>query len=502
MRLPQLVKSKAGFLGGEKTSDHDYTDLERHFAELEREAKKLNEDATRFKDSTIALLNAQCSLGGYLQELYTPLHNKASADEKKQYHDNYPEAKATVAEYSTIVTVLRDAITPEIEEVELRVVKPSEELLDVLKKVRKMCTKRDHKVLDFDRHRATAKKLKDKKERTLNEEKALYKTETLLEQATQEYEFYNELLKEELPKLFEYQARYIEPLFQTFYYIQLNVFYVLQEKMQPLKSLGYFDIGEDVISGYTAKKGDTAEQVEKLNIVKYGARPNIESLAARRKALKGDDDLALDDESVGSSSKHIHAPPASASAAGTSTRRPNPARPFYSHHRRSASEGSLAKPALSGKAAEATIDEDEDAHAPPPYSASTKPGARGATGGTPASRFAAATRGLGGANLGRSPSLNSHVSNTPGVAPKPSALRAAAIAKGKGPPPPPPVASKPRAVTYVRAVYDYEAQADGDLSFAEGDMIEVIKRGGEEEWWKGRLNGAEGVFPGNYVEDA
>ena len=44
-------------------------------------------------------------------------------------------------------------------------------------------------------------------------------------------------------------------------------------------------------------------------------------------------------------------------------------------------------------------------------------------------------------------------------------------------------------------------QADGDLSFKTTDRIEIVKKTeSQEDWWTGRLNGAEGVFPGNYVQ--
>lgn len=71
---------------------------------------------------------------------------------------------------------------------------------------------------------------------------------------------------------------------------------------------------------------------------------------------------------------------------------------------------------------------------------------------------------------------------------------------GKKPPPPPPVKPKPKIQPpkqYVVALYDFEAQADGDLSFRAGDRIEVVeKTASAEDWWTGKVNGAQGVFPG------
>jgi len=87
----------------------------------------------------------------------------------------------------------------------------------------------------------------------------------------------------------------------------------------------------------------------------------------------------------------------------------------------------------------------------------------------------------------------------------PSGGAVAAAATKRAPPPPPPLKPKPKAapkVQYVVALYDFAAQADGDLSFNTGDRIEVVERGASaEDWWTGRVNGQQGVFPGNYVQD-
>lgn len=73
----------------------------------------------------------------------------------------------------------------------------------------------------------------------------------------------------------------------------------------------------------------------------------------------------------------------------------------------------------------------------------------------------------------------------------------AIAAANKRPPPPPPLKPKPKAVQYVVALYDFQAQADGDLDFKTGDRIELIERTpSQEDWWTGKLNGKQGVFPG------
>lgn len=54
-----------------------------------------------------------------------------------------------------------------------------------------------------------------------------------------------------------------------------------------------------------------------------------------------------------------------------------------------------------------------------------------------------------------------------------------------------------KGTTYVTALYDYTAQAEGDLTFKKDDRIELVDRTADEnDWWTGRLNGVTGVFPG------
>jgi len=51
------------------------------------------------------------------------------------------------------------------------------------------------------------------------------------------------------------------------------------------------------------------------------------------------------------------------------------------------------------------------------------------------------------------------------------------------------------------ALYDYKAQEEGDLTFKKGDIIIVVKKSDStDDWWTGRMDSREGVFPANFVE--
>jgi hypothetical protein len=51
----------------------------------------------------------------------------------------------------------------------------------------------------------------------------------------------------------------------------------------------------------------------------------------------------------------------------------------------------------------------------------------------------------------------------------------------------------------VEALYDHEAEAEDELNFRTGEMVEVIETS-EDGWWKGKCNGKVGLFPVNYVK--
>uniref|UniRef100_A0A8C8BLJ8 Myosin IF n=1 Tax=Otus sunia TaxID=257818 RepID=A0A8C8BLJ8_9STRI len=68
--------------------------------------------------------------------------------------------------------------------------------------------------------------------------------------------------------------------------------------------------------------------------------------------------------------------------------------------------------------------------------------------------------------------------------------------------PPPARRPKPQpkvAVPRCQALYQYVGQDVDELSFNVGDIIDILLED-ISGWWKGRLHGKEGLFPGNYVQ--
>ncbi|ORZ16906.1 SH3 domain-containing protein [Absidia repens] len=98
-------------------------------------------------------------------------------------------------------------------------------------------------------------------------------------------------------------------------------------------------------------------------------------------------------------------------------------------------------------------------------------------------------------NTGSSYSAGSPYSNK-GAMPSP----AANYNNNSGtPPPPPPNYSAATSLESVEALYDFQGQNPQDLSFRQGDIIQVTEHV-NNDWWKGSLQGRTGLFPSGYVQ--
>ncbi|KAK7468492.1 BAR adaptor protein Hob1 [Stygiomarasmius scandens] len=432
-RTPFMVTSKVGM--SKKSNDPEFDDYQRHFSALEQAVEKLIKDTKAFTDSVNALFTSGAGFATHFSAIFHPISGEYDLLGK------HPEAGHTIRsvdKYQNAMEELRAAVGPELELIESRVVGPTKEFQTIMKTIRKTITKRDHKLVDYDRFNNSLTKLRDKKEKSLSDEKNLFKLEQDFEVATNEYEYINTALKNDMPRFMQLCTNFIDPLFHSFFYMQLNIFYLILEKMNNFAEEAKYDVtnisGSQITANYEEARTDAWNQIESLNIAKriISTSKLVQSnRAAGGAPMARTPSSATSSSSIGSKSALAKSPPPPPPSSSSFKKAPPP-------------------PTSAASAS------------PPPYS----PPTNGAM-------------------------------NT-------SAAAAAAAAK-KAPPPPPPLKPKPKLAPkpqFVVALYDFEAQAEGDLSFNVGDKIEIVERtNSAEDWWTGRLNGVQGVFPGNYVQD-
>eukprot|EP01004_Peranema_trichophorum_P008410 NODE_7164_length_804_cov_23.284875_g6558_i0.p1 GENE.NODE_7164_length_804_cov_23.284875_g6558_i0~~NODE_7164_length_804_cov_23.284875_g6558_i0.p1 ORF type:complete len:205 (-),score=38.10 NODE_7164_length_804_cov_23.284875_g6558_i0:137-751(-) len=58
----------------------------------------------------------------------------------------------------------------------------------------------------------------------------------------------------------------------------------------------------------------------------------------------------------------------------------------------------------------------------------------------------------------------------------------------------------PSVGTETRALFDFEARHNEQISFKKGDIITIVSEQTRSGWWNGSANGNTGFFPCNYVE--
>lgn len=210
-----MMTSRVGMAS--KSNDAQFDDLNRRFTATEKLAEKLTKDAATFRDAVKNMLLSGAAFGTSFSGLFGPLGTEYGLEDR---HPNSAQTIANLPYYSQMMEELRETLTPEIELIESRVVGPIKEFTNVLKAIRKNITKRDHKLVDFDRVNNSFTKLKEKKEKTLKDEQNLFKLEQEFEAVSADYEYFNNALKEELPVFFEKVKALINPLFHSFYYMQ------------------------------------------------------------------------------------------------------------------------------------------------------------------------------------------------------------------------------------------------------------------------------------------
>ncbi|CAO3623667.1 unnamed protein product [Cunninghamella blakesleeana] len=283
-------------------------------------------------------------------------------------------------------------------------------------------------MIDYDRHRASLAKLKGKEERSFNDEKQVYKVESQLDTATQDYEYLNNMLKQQLPQFFQLKAHFITPVYERFYNLQSKIFGMIYARCYELLHANE----QHFVSHQMG-----IEQGYQWRLQQFNARNEFENMDI----LKSSNWLKA---SGGANSSKLSLKER-AELRGQEHR--TPTNQFTNNSLVPSSPPSYVSPAIQS-------------------------------------------------NNYQQPSAPAYQTYQP-----PAAVATTPVIKNRAPPPPPPAPfNKPK--KYVLALYDYDAQAEGDLSFRKDDKIELVERTADQnDWWTGKLGSSIGIFPGNYVQE-
>eukprot|EP00158_Paraphelidium_tribonemae_P002864 Partr_v1_DN25735_c0_g1_i2_m74576 putative Actin-associated protein len=422
-RLPHMLQAKTG--SAEETVDEEFDFWSDQLTELDQLSGRLHDSATKYKLALTAMLKHQQSFAQTLLECYEPIQGRYQSQESvhssmgslslsRKDRPMTPEASLKRAQdFAELSESVATNLVPQLETIiERQVIRPTHDYMMLHKQLAKTVLKRAHKKLDYDRHRNSLNKAREKlltdKQRSAEDERKIVKQESTVESSFQEYNAINTLLKSQLPQYVHMRIEFIDPILQSMVFFQEMYFCKLALQLEPLKSM--VDMSTSAVSGYNARKDYGLNMVADIGMFNFQSSfksPPISPSAA------GDDSSEFDGaESVVSS---------------TSPAKPPKPAPYVP------SGQSLAASSSSSRA--------------PVYPAASVPPAY-----------------------------------------------AAAIAKKPAPPPP------GRGARKAKVLFDFDAQQPGDLSIHVGDVVDVLDQGSDgSEWWKGRVNGREGSFPGNYV---
>ncbi|KAI6716119.1 hypothetical protein PZA11_007236 [Diplocarpon coronariae] len=436
------------------------------YEDADKMLSKIIEASKNWRDAWVSILGINVSISSLFEELYSPIAGTDGKGGRPAVMTSREQLNRT-SKLKDVYTELKTDLLDEVSMMESRVIRPATEAREYIQPIRKVIKKRENKRLDWERYTDKVNNYQRKVRRTDRENAALVKAEEESSRAAEEFKVLDESLKQNLPPLVT-AAFSILPHLLAFQILIQNT--IIAQYYTALHNYC-----ED--AGFPSPPPPMADVISVWNSDFKPAQQEIERIAliARGKAIN--QPLALGDASLKTSSVtglNVRNGPVSRRppSQGPSSQSVSP----HSEKRVLRIPSSQSIPAFASPAPIPTSSpEPVAAHSPPDYSSHL----------TPVSSYPAhSPAGPSIDYFQRSSSTN------------PSALQ-----KKKPPPPPPKRIGSQNPIIFAVALYAFEGQSQGDLSFREGDQIKVIKKtDSTDDWWEGELRGVKGSFPANYCK--
>ncbi|KAI9477874.1 MAG: hypothetical protein EXX96DRAFT_568562 [Benjaminiella poitrasii] len=436
MKIYQFVISFFFFFL-QATRDEEFISLENKFNENTKIATQLRAEAQAFRDSIASLLSNQAEMPSVITLIYNLDENSSDGVQ--------PSAIQAANDAEAAMAYCRDEVLPSLDTIDHTILRPLLEIQDLIKRIQKTVTKRNHKLVDYDRHRLSLAKLQAKTERSMSEEKSVFKVQAQLETATQDYEYLNNMLKEQLPVFLSLLRALTQPIFESLYQLQTQVYGMIYARCYELikANEGHFVTHTmSVDEGYQWRKTqfDAQAEIQNTDLLKSGGKAWLTASGGSNKLSLQERAALKQNEMYGQQQQPIYNQQQQQQPTYGQQQLPQE-RPSYDIQQNSYYD-----------------------HPPPSYTHEQQQ-----------PQLAASAPAVPVAQPIMSPESQSVPQSEAGGLGSPSKQ-------------------------YVLALYDYEAQAQGDLSFKKDDKIELVQRTADtNDWWTGRLRGIVGVFPGNYV---
>ncbi|KAG4438335.1 hypothetical protein IFR05_006179 [Cadophora sp. M221] len=435
------------------------------YEDADKMLTKIIEASKAWRDSWVSILGINVSTTTLFEELYNPIVGAGDGHGKDPVMTSRLQLDRT-SKLKDVFTDLKTDLLEEVNMMESRVIKPATEAKDYIQPIRKVIKKRDNKRLDWERYIDKVNNYQRKVKRTDRENAALVKAEEELAKAAEDFKFADESLRETLPPIIAAAFSILPHLLAVQILIQNTI---LAQYYTALHNYSE-DTGfasppppmDEVISTWGNDFKPTQKDIEGIPVIARGKSIHQPMAMGEDGARKPSTTGLNIRNGFTNRQPSSHGP-------GSQSVSPHPEKRVM----RIPSSNSI--PAIAPPAPQPTPSpEPTPVYSPPDYSTHL----------TPVSSYSA--------HSPAGPSMDyfqrSSTSNS-------------TIQKKKPPPPPPKRIGSQNFGIFAVALYDFQGQSEGDLSFREGDQIKVIKKtDSTDDWWDGELRGVKGSFPANYCK--
>lgn len=116
-----------------------------------------------------------------------------------------------------------------------------------------------------------------KAERTINDEKSIFKVQSQLDTATQDYEYLNNALKTQLPVFFRLQYDFILPIFEHMFHLQCKIFGMIYARCHELLTANeahFVTHAMPVVEGFEWRltQFNAQTEIENMDLLKSGGK--------------------------------------------------------------------------------------------------------------------------------------------------------------------------------------------------------------------------------------